>query len=198
MKTGQPLLVPDARQNEAWKANPHVRLGMISYLGFPIGWPDGRLFGTICVRDNKRNEYSEAYLKLMLHFRDMLQADLKSFATLHSKNMKPRSGVWSTRTSSESLSGILKVEFLTPMTRFFAWCGMIEMISRRPYAPNGTDAAGMARARCAEDAELRMTGPRPTIREGVLSERMVRVPVLMGVATFEARTEMRASHSCLI
>jgi PAS domain S-box-containing protein len=83
MKTGQPLLVPDARENEAWKANPHVRLGMISYLGVPIGWPDGRLFGTICVRDNKRNEYSEAYLKLLLHFRDMLQADLKSLVRLH-------------------------------------------------------------------------------------------------------------------
>jgi PAS domain S-box-containing protein len=83
MKTGQPLLVPDALENEAWRANPHVRLGMISYLGFPIGWPDGRLFGTICVRDNKRNEFSEAYLKLLLHFRDMLQADLKSLARLH-------------------------------------------------------------------------------------------------------------------
>src|SRR6202158_2139072 len=83
MKTDQPLLVPDALENEARKANPHVRLGMISYLGVPIGWPDGRLFGTICVRDNKRNEYSEAYLKLLLHFRDMLQADLKSLARLH-------------------------------------------------------------------------------------------------------------------
>jgi PAS domain S-box-containing protein len=83
MKTGQPLLVPDARENEAWKANPHVRLGMISYLGVPIGWPDGRIFGTICVRDTKRNEYSEAYLKLLQHFRDMLQADLKSLARLH-------------------------------------------------------------------------------------------------------------------
>src|SRR6201989_997926 len=83
MKTGQPLLVPDARENAAWKANPHVQLGMISYLGVPIGWPDGRIFGTICVRDNKRNEYSEAYLKLLLHFRDMLQADLKSLARLH-------------------------------------------------------------------------------------------------------------------
>jgi PAS domain S-box-containing protein len=83
MKTGQPLLIPDALENEAWKANPHVRLGMISYLGVPIGWPDGRIFGTICVRDNKRNEYSEAYLKLLLHFRDMLQADLKSLARLH-------------------------------------------------------------------------------------------------------------------
>src|SRR6202140_4509200 len=83
MKTGQPLLVPDALENEAWKGNPHVKLGMISYLGVPIGWPDGRIFGTICVRDNKKNEYSEAYLKLLLHFRDMLQADLKSFARLH-------------------------------------------------------------------------------------------------------------------
>jgi PAS domain S-box-containing protein len=56
---------------------------MISYLGVPIGWPNGRIFGTICVRDNKRNEYSKAYLKLLLHFRDMLQADLKSLARLH-------------------------------------------------------------------------------------------------------------------
>ena len=91
MKTGQPLLVPDARENEAWKENPHVKQGMISYLGVPIGWPDGRLFGTICVRDNKRNEYSEAYLKLLLHFRDMLQADLKSFVTLHSQLEQQRS-----------------------------------------------------------------------------------------------------------
>src|SRR6201991_3235057 len=72
LKTGQPLLVTDALENEACRANPHVRLGMISYLGVPIAWPDGRLFGTICVRDNKRNEYSAAYLKLVLHIRDML------------------------------------------------------------------------------------------------------------------------------
>src|ERR1700730_8417404 len=85
MRTGQPLLVPHALENEAWKANPHVKLGMISSLGVPIAWPDGGLFGTICVRDNKRNEYSEAYLTLLLHFRDVLQADLKSFATLHSQ-----------------------------------------------------------------------------------------------------------------
>src|SRR5256886_14878166 len=82
MKARQPLLVADARANEAWKSNPHVQQGMISYLGVPISWPDGQMFGTICVRDNKRNEYSEAYLKLLLHFRDVLQADLKSFARL--------------------------------------------------------------------------------------------------------------------
>ena len=83
MKARQPLLVADARVNEAWKSNPHVQQGMISYLGVPISWPDGQMFGTICVRDNKKNEYSEAYLKLLLHFRDLLQADLTSLAALH-------------------------------------------------------------------------------------------------------------------
>src|SRR6266404_5416857 len=51
------------------------------------GRPD-RLARWPLIRDDlrsrqQRNEYSEAYLKLLLHFRDMLQADLKSFARLH-------------------------------------------------------------------------------------------------------------------
>jgi PAS domain S-box-containing protein len=83
MKTRQPLLVPDALRDEEWKSNPDIELGMISYLGFPISWPDGEIFGTICVLDNKRNEYSELYRKLVLQWRDVLQADLRSVATLH-------------------------------------------------------------------------------------------------------------------
>src|SRR5260370_2221883 len=77
MKTRQPLLVPDALLEEEWKSNPDIKLGMISYLGFPIAWPDGHIFGTICVLDNKRNEYSERYRKLLLQFREVLQADLR-------------------------------------------------------------------------------------------------------------------------
>jgi len=77
MKTRQPLLVPDALLEEEWESNPDIKLGMISYLGFPIAWPDGHVFGTICVLDNKRNEYSEPYRKLLLQFREVLQADLR-------------------------------------------------------------------------------------------------------------------------
>ncbi len=77
MKTRQPLLVPDALLEEEWKSNPDIKLGMISYLGFPIAWPDGHIFGTICVLDNKRNEYSEPHRKLLLQFREVLQADLR-------------------------------------------------------------------------------------------------------------------------
>jgi PAS domain S-box-containing protein len=77
MKTRQPLLVPDALLEEEWKSNPDIKLGMISYLGYPIAWPDGHIFGTICVLDNKRNEYSEPYRKLLLQFREVLQTDLR-------------------------------------------------------------------------------------------------------------------------
>jgi PAS domain S-box-containing protein len=82
LKSGQPLRVPDALADETWRSNPRVKSGMTSYLGVPISWPDGEMFGTICVRDNKRNAYSEAYLKLLVHFRDLIQADLRSLATL--------------------------------------------------------------------------------------------------------------------
>ena len=53
---------------------------MISYLGVPI-MPDGEIFGTICVLDRQSNGYSDLYLKLLLQWRDVLQADLTSIAT---------------------------------------------------------------------------------------------------------------------
>jgi GAF domain-containing protein len=82
METRQRLLVPDALQDDEWKTNPDIKLGMISYLGLPISWPDGEIFGTICVLDSKRNEYSESYRKLLLQCRDASQADLRSLVTV--------------------------------------------------------------------------------------------------------------------
>ena len=77
IKSQQQLLIPDALQDEEWKSNPDVKLGMISYLGFPIAWPDGQVFGTVCVLDDKRNAYTEPYRKFLLQCRDLLQTDLK-------------------------------------------------------------------------------------------------------------------------
>src|ERR1700740_2944774 len=85
MKTRKPLVVPDALRDEEWKSNPDIKLGMISYLGVPISWPDGEIFGTICVLDAKRNEYNELYRKLLLQWRDVLQDDLRSLVALHSE-----------------------------------------------------------------------------------------------------------------
>jgi transcriptional regulator with GAF, ATPase, and Fis domain len=82
MKTRRSLLVPDALRDEEWNSNPDIKLGMISYLGFPVSWPDGQIFGTICVLDRKENSYSELYRKFVMQCRDVLEADLKTVAKL--------------------------------------------------------------------------------------------------------------------
>lgn len=78
MKTRQLLLVPDALADQEWNANPDIKLGMISYMGVPVAWPNGDIFGTICVLDDRRNEYGELFRKFLFQCRDVLQADLKS------------------------------------------------------------------------------------------------------------------------
>jgi signal transduction histidine kinase len=78
MKTRQLLLVPDALADQEWNANPDIKLGMISYIGVPVIWPNGDIFGTICVLDDRQNEYGELYRKFLFQCRDVLQADLKS------------------------------------------------------------------------------------------------------------------------
>ncbi len=77
IKSNEKLLVPDALSDEDWKDNPDVKLNMISYLGFPIVYPDGTPFGTICVLDNKNNSYSNTYESLMIKFRDIVQNQLE-------------------------------------------------------------------------------------------------------------------------
>src|ERR1700731_4869062 len=78
MRTRQFLLVPDARDDDEWRSNPDIKLGMISYLGLPISWPNGDIFGTICVLDHKRNAYREVHHRLLLQLRDAVESDLRS------------------------------------------------------------------------------------------------------------------------
>ena len=85
IKTREPLLVANALQDGQWKSAPDVQLGMISYLGFPVSWPDGRMFGTICVVDDKANRYSDLYQQLLSHCRDVLQGDLQTLVRLGSE-----------------------------------------------------------------------------------------------------------------
>jgi len=71
------LLVPNAIEDPKWKNNPDIKFNMISYLGYPIRYPNGIPFGTICVLDNKQNNYKESFEKLIQHFRDMLEYQLE-------------------------------------------------------------------------------------------------------------------------
>ena len=76
INTQKPLLVPNALTDPRWQHNPDVKLNMISYLGFPLAWPDAKPFGTICILDCKGNSYSDAYKRLIEQFRDIIEHHL--------------------------------------------------------------------------------------------------------------------------
>ncbi len=70
------LLVPNALKSEYWKNNPDIKLGMISYLGLPVVWNDGEIFGTFCVLDDKENQFSKQYKDILYQFRNLIESDL--------------------------------------------------------------------------------------------------------------------------
>jgi PAS domain S-box-containing protein len=78
MRTRQLLHVAYAPDNKHWSTNPDLEVGMVSYLGLPITWPDGEIFGTICVRDCKTNLYNDTYLKLLMQWQSVVQTDLRT------------------------------------------------------------------------------------------------------------------------
>ena len=76
LKNKEKLIVPNAMKDKKWHKNSDIKLGMISYLGFPILWPDGEAFGTICVLDSKENRYEKRYEDLMLRFKELAESHL--------------------------------------------------------------------------------------------------------------------------
>jgi hypothetical protein len=80
------LLVPNALKDKNWDQNPDIKLGMISYLGFPLNWPDQKPFGTICVLDSKENSYSKKYEDFILSFKKLIETDLELIDKNHQLN----------------------------------------------------------------------------------------------------------------
>ncbi|KKK43131.1 MAG: Signal transduction histidine kinase [Candidatus Lokiarchaeum sp. GC14_75] len=74
IKTGQRLLVPNALTDKKWERNPDIKHGMISYLGFPLIWPDSEIFGTICVLDQKENRYNKDHIELLKQFKELIES----------------------------------------------------------------------------------------------------------------------------
>ncbi len=72
-----PLSVPDARRDPAWASTPGADPGMVCYLGLPLQWPDGELFGTLCVLDRQGHPDLLRNQELLAHFSTVVEADLK-------------------------------------------------------------------------------------------------------------------------
>ena len=71
------VLIPNAMKTVKWRNNPDLKHNLLSYLGFPIRLPNGQPFGTICLLDDKENEYSTDVIELMEKMRDLIEQHLK-------------------------------------------------------------------------------------------------------------------------
>lgn len=76
IESGEYLMIPNALKDPLWENNPDIQLGMIAYLGYPVNYPDGTTFGTLCVLDRKETYFSEQTVNLLRHFRNTIQTDL--------------------------------------------------------------------------------------------------------------------------
>ena len=76
LKNRDELLVRDAYSDPEWCDNQDLEHGLSFYLGLPLIWPDGMLFGTIFVLDKRDNTNAITYRDLLREFRQVIENDL--------------------------------------------------------------------------------------------------------------------------
>lgn len=76
------VIYSDAREDPEMAELIPVKAGFYAYIGFPLFWPEGELFGTICVMDNKVNMWKEQQDKILSTFRDMIETHLALVFTI--------------------------------------------------------------------------------------------------------------------
>ncbi|WP_299787990.1 sensor domain-containing diguanylate cyclase [uncultured Shewanella sp.] len=78
VKSSSELYVRDAKQDPQWSNNPeYTEDNYVSYLGLPISWPDGSVFGTLCVLDTKVTDYPQKYINALGVIKEVIDSDLR-------------------------------------------------------------------------------------------------------------------------
>ncbi|MEA1831756.1 GAF domain-containing protein [Methylobacterium durans] len=77
---GTHLYVRNAHADiRSWAGNPcFEQHGLLTYLGYPIRWPDGSLFGTLCVLDLEEKVYTDHERDVMALMRDLIEGNLRT------------------------------------------------------------------------------------------------------------------------
>lgn len=70
------LVVQNALADPFWAQSPDVKADMVNYMGLPLKWPTGEMFGTMCILDNQEKEYSLEQLELFDALKSTIEKDL--------------------------------------------------------------------------------------------------------------------------
>lgn len=102
------LVIEDARKDPVWAESPTARAGIYAYLSFPLCWPDGDAFGTLCAVDIKENKWGEMHVQLLQSFKNAVETHLSLIVAmdeLEKKNLQLEQSLSEVKT----LRGILPI-----------------------------------------------------------------------------------------
>lgn len=72
------VVIEDATRDPDWADNKGLeKHGMSFYIGYPLKWPGGVLFGTICILDQQRNEQALLFRKAVQAFASVIESNLQ-------------------------------------------------------------------------------------------------------------------------
>jgi PAS domain S-box-containing protein len=77
---GRYVVVPDATVDAALRRSAEREHGLAAYIGVPLARPDGSVFGTLCLLDRQPRNFENHLRRLLLQFRDTIQADIAAFS----------------------------------------------------------------------------------------------------------------------
>jgi len=100
--------VVDARKDPLWADSPTVAAGIYAYLGYPLLWPDGEIFGTLCVVDTKSNKWGEHYENLLFTFKNVVEDHLALVNTIEQLDQKNQE-LQSALSEVKTLRGLLPI-----------------------------------------------------------------------------------------
>ena len=76
------LVVEDAIQDPDWADNEDLDHGMSFYIGYPLKWPGGETFGTICGLDREHNDHALLFREGLLAFAGVIESNLRSLVEI--------------------------------------------------------------------------------------------------------------------
>jgi two-component sensor histidine kinase len=132
------LNIPDALADNAWKDNPDIPRGMVAYLGMPLKWPDGEIFGTICVLDKRKHLFSELHIAVLAHLRMAVEADLHMLCErqrlerlCHEKDIALREAHHRIKNHLQMLTGVIQLRALDGAPAEAETAGLLDDLTDR-------------------------------------------------------------------
>ncbi len=75
--TRKRLIVNNSLKEDAWK---HLPSGLTSYMGYPILWPQGQVFGVISIIDKKEKKFWNWAQQMLAQYASIMEDDLRAQA----------------------------------------------------------------------------------------------------------------------